>query len=292
MADFAAIGLDHMRGAYDAVRAERSAAAAEITARQAKNRATYTMMTRVALADAARQLMFRRAKKRVEQGNPQDGDAVIMERYKSAAKYLGYVHETLRVEPDSQISKTRFTEHAKHFWCLALSHAPLDYGGVTIDRVALDKSEWTDSSAAKSMLAAERTLLYVLQEGFGAALLARLPTDGWNKSFDRLMQEMTGRACNGRVIRARPQGPPYRSRPRVHQYEDAAAATDDDAQLPPPDGTIHRVEPESGSESGSEVVALKEELAATKADRDGWKYTCFILFFGKVSLMYYYTYYN
>ena len=87
----AAVGLKHMEAAFAAVRAEKNAGAAEDTARQAKHRATYMTMACVAVADAVRQLTYKRAKKRMEQGNTQDGDEVIMRNYKSVAAYNAYV---------------------------------------------------------------------------------------------------------------------------------------------------------------------------------------------------------
>ena len=134
----AAVGLKHMEAAFAAVRAEKNAGAAEDTARQAKHRATYMTMACVAVADAVRQLTYKRAKKRMEQGNTQDGDEVIMRNYKSVAAYNAYVHNTLQVDvnSDDRISDTKFKKYVKYFWLFGHKYGPLEFNNVTIDHAA------------------------------------------------------------------------------------------------------------------------------------------------------------
>ena len=184
-------GLKHMEDAFAAVRAEQSAGAAEVTARQAKHRATYMIMICVGVADAVRQLIYKGAKKRMEQSEPQDGDEVIMRNYKSVAAYNAYVHNTLQVDvnSDDRISDTKFKKYVKYFWLFGHKYGPLEFNNVTIDHAALDRDQWTES-VQNSPYAEERTLLFVLADGFGDALLARLPTNSWDKSLNLLIQEV------------------------------------------------------------------------------------------------------
>ena len=271
--ELAAVGLKHMEGAYAAEIQRKRAAGAEAAARNA-------VTIGIGTADAVRQLLFKQAKMRKQNGESVDGDDIILRNYKSMAAYNSYANEQLRPDEDEQISISAFTDHVRYFWLFAYKWAPLEFGGATIERDAFDRDKWTDKGPSSTVYAELSTLEYVLAKDFAESLRVRIPAG----SLGKLVAEASGKPA--RVYAKAPAKKPKKApakkkkaparRPRPEYVDEGAEDDDDDAYAPPPpqdnieDDTIHRVEPESGSVA-SEVVALKKKLAETETDRDAWK---------------------
>ena len=181
MADLAAVGLKHMEGAYAAETERKRAAGAEAAARNA-------VTIGIGTADAVRQLLFKQARLRKQNGEAVDGDDIILTHYRSMAAYNSYANEQLRPDKDEQISISAFTDHVRYFWLFAHKWALLEFGGATIERDAFDRDQWTDKGPSSTVYAESSTLEYVLAEDFAESLRVRIPA---GKSLNELVAEAT-----------------------------------------------------------------------------------------------------
>ena len=172
--ELAAVGLKHMEGAYAAETQRKRAAGAEAAARNA-------VTIGIGTADAVRQLLFKQAKLRKQNGESVDGDDIILRNYKSMAAYNSYANEQLRPDKDEQISISAFTDHVRYFWLFAHKWALLEFGGATIERDAFDRDQWTDKGPSSTVYAESSTLEYVLAEGFAESLRVRIPAGSLNE---------------------------------------------------------------------------------------------------------------
>ena len=172
--ELAAVGLKHMEVAYAAETQRKRAAGAEAAARNA-------VTIGIGTADAVRQLLFKQAKLRKQNGESVDGDDIILRNYKSMAAYNSYANEQLRPDKDEQISISAFTDHVRYFWLFAHKWALLEFGGATIERDAFDRDQWTDKGPSSTVYAESSTLEYVLAEGFAESLRVRIPAGSLNE---------------------------------------------------------------------------------------------------------------
>ena len=172
--ELAAVGLKHMEGAYAAETQRKRAAGAEAAARNA-------VTIGIGTADAVRQLLFKQAKLRKQNGESVDGDDIILRNYKSMAAYNSYANEQLRPDEDEQISISAFKHHVGRFWLFAHKWALLEFGGATIERDAFDRDQWTDKGPSSTVYAESSTLEYVLAEGFAESLRVRIPAGSLNE---------------------------------------------------------------------------------------------------------------
>ena len=172
--ELAAVGLKHMEGAYAAETQRKRAAGAEAAARNA-------VTIGIGTADAVRQLLFKQAKLRKQNGESVDGDDIILRNYKSMAAYNSYANEQLRPDKDEQISISAFKHHVGRFWLFAHKWALLEFGGATIERDAFDRDQWTDKGPSSTVYAESSTLEYVLAEGFAESLRVRIPAGSLNE---------------------------------------------------------------------------------------------------------------
>ncbi len=172
--ELAAVGLKHMKGAYAAETQRKRAAGAEAAARNA-------VTIGIGTADAVRQLLFKQAKLRKQNGESVDGDDIILRNYKSMAAYNSYANEQLRPDKDEQISISAFKSHVQNFWLFAHKWALLEFGGATIERDAFDRDQWTDKGPSSTVYAESSTLEYVLAEGFAESLRVRIPAGSLNE---------------------------------------------------------------------------------------------------------------
>ncbi len=79
--ELVAIGLKHMKGAYAAEAQTKRAAAAEARARKEKDGASCKVTIGIGTADAVRQLLFKQARLRKQNGEAVDGDDIILTHY-------------------------------------------------------------------------------------------------------------------------------------------------------------------------------------------------------------------
>ena len=179
--ELAAVGLKHMQGAYAAEAQTKRASAAELRARKEKNEASCKVTMAVGTADAVRQLLFKQAKLRKQNGESVDGDDIILKNYKSMAAYNSYANEQLRPDEDEQISISAFKSHVQNFWLFAHKWASLEFGDATIERSAFDRDQWTDKGPSSTVYAESSTLEYVLAEGFAESLRVRIPAGSLNE---------------------------------------------------------------------------------------------------------------
>ena len=186
--ELVAIGLKHMQGAYAAEAQTKRAAAAEARACKEKDGAICKLTMAIGTADAVRQLLFKQAKLRKQNGESVDGDDIILRNYKSMAAYNSYANEQLRPDEDEQISISAFKSHVQNFWLFAHKWALLEFGGATIERDAFDRDQWTDKGPSSTVYAESSTLEYVLAEGFAESLRVRIPA---GKSLKELVAEAT-----------------------------------------------------------------------------------------------------
>ena len=202
--ELVAIGLKHMKGAYAAEAQTKRAAAAEARARKEKDGASCKVTIGIGTADAVRQLLFKQAKLRKQNGESVDGDDIILRNYKSMAAYNSYANEQLRPDEDEQISVSAFKSHVRNFWLFAHKWALLEFGGATIERDAFDRDQWTDKGPSSTVYAESSTLEYVLAEGFAESLRVRIPAG----SLNELVAEASGKPA--RVYAKAPAKKPRR----------------------------------------------------------------------------------
>ena len=202
--ELAAVGLKHMQGAYAAEAQTKRASAAELRARKEKNEASCKVTMAVGTADAVRQLLFKQAKLRKQNGESVDGDDIILRNYKSMAAYNSYANEQLRPDEDEQISISAFKSHVQNFWLFAHKWASLEFGDATIERSAFDRDQWTDKGPSSTLYAELGTLEYVLAEGFAESLRVRIPAG----SLGKLVAEASGKPA--RVYAKAPAKKPRR----------------------------------------------------------------------------------
>ena len=215
--ELAAVGLKHMEGAYAAETQRKRAAGAEAAARNA-------VTIGIGTADAVRQLLFKQAKLRKQNGESVDGDDIILRNYKSMAAYNSYANEQLRPDKDEQISISAFTDHVRYFWLFAHKWALLEFGGATIERDAFDRDQWTDKGPSSTVYAESSTLEYVLAEGFAESLRVRIPAG----SLNELNAEASGKPA--RVYR-KAKAPAKKPRRRSKKAAPTPAETTSENEL-------------------------------------------------------------
>ena len=215
--ELAAVGLKHMKGAYAAETQRKRAAGAEAAARNA-------VTIGIGTADAVRQLLFKQAKLRKQNGESVDGDDIILRNYKSMAAYNSYANEQLRPDKDEQISISAFTDHVRYFWLFAHKWALLEFGGATIERDAFDRDQWTDKGPSSTVYAESSTLEYVLAEGFAESLRVRIPAG----SLNELNAEASGKPA--RVYR-KAKAPAKKPRRRSKKAAPTPAETTSENEL-------------------------------------------------------------
>ena len=225
--ELAAVGLKHMQGAYAAEAQTKRASAAELRARKEKNEASCKVTIAIGTADAVRQLLFKQAKLRKQNGESVDGDDIILRNYKSMAAYNSYANEQLRPDEDEQISISAFKHHVGRFWLFAHKWALLEFGGATIERDAFDRDQWTDKGPSSTVYAELGTLEYVLAEGFAESLRVRIPAG----SLGELVAEASGKPA--RVYR-KAKAPAKQPRRRSKKAAPAPAETTEAAETTPP----------------------------------------------------------
>ena len=224
--ELVAIGLKHMKGAYAAEAQTKRAAAAEARARKEKDGASCKVTIGIGTADAVRQLLFKQAKLRKQNGESVDGDDIILRNYKSMAAYNSYANEQLRPDEDEQISVSAFKSHVRNFWLFAHKWALLEFGGATIERDAFDRDQWTDKGPSSTVYAESSTLEYVLAEGFAESLRVRIPAG----SLNELNAEASGKPA--RVYR-KAKAPAKKPRRRSKKAAPAPAETTEAAETTP-----------------------------------------------------------
>ena len=215
--ELAAVGLKHMEGAYAAETQRKRAAGAEAAARK-------EVTIGIGTADAVRQLLFKQAKMRKQNGESVDGDDIILRNYRSMAAYNSYANEQLRPDEDEQISISAFKEHVKYFWLFAHKWALLEFGGATIERDAFDRDQWTDKGPSSTVYAESSTIEYVLAEGFAESLRVRIPAG----SLGELVAEASGKPA--RVYR-KAKAPAKKPRRRSKKAAPAPAETTSENEL-------------------------------------------------------------
>ena len=215
--ELAAVGLKHMEVAYAAETQRKRAAGAEAAARNA-------VTIGIGTADAVRQLLFKQAKLRKQNGESVDGDDIILRNYKSMAAYNSYANEQLRPDKDEQISISAFTDHVRYFWLFAHKWALLEFGGATIERDAFDRDQWTDKGPSSTVYAESSTLEYVLAEGFAESLRVRIPAG----SLNELNAEASGKPA--RVYR-KAKAPAKKPRRRSKKAAPTPAETTSENEL-------------------------------------------------------------
>ena len=223
--ELVAIGLKHMKGAYAAEAQTKRAAAAEARARKEKDGASCKVTIGIGTADAVRQLLFKQAKLRKQNGESVDGDDIILRNYKSMAAYNSYANEQLRPDEDEQISVSAFKNHVRYFWMFAHKWALLEFGGATIERDAFDRDQWTDKGPSSTVYAESSTLEYVLAEGFAESLRVRIPAG----SLNELVAE-----ASGKPARVYAKAPAKKPRRRSKKAAPAPAETTEAAETTPP----------------------------------------------------------
>ena len=223
--ELVAIGLKHMQGAYAAEAQTKRASAAELRARKEKNEASCKVTMAVGTADAVRQLLFKQAKLRKQNGESVDGDDIILRNYKSMAAYNSYANEQLRPDEDEQISISAFKSHVQNFWLFAHKWASLEFGDATIERSAFDRDQWTDKGPSSTVYAELGTLEYVLAEGFAESLRVRIPAG----SLGELVAE-----ASGKPARVYAKAPAKKPRRRSKKAAPAPAETTEAAETTPP----------------------------------------------------------
>ena len=169
-----------------AARRERSARALVKLSREEKNFAGCRQAVAMALFDATRQMLFRRTKSTV---------------YMTVLGYIRHINAKLP-RGAAQLNTGTASYHIRTGWVLVHAHGPTKLNGVEIGRDLFDRKKWskiravddhgTQLGGAECPLAEQKTLEFVLADGFGKDFLAKLKATG--KSVTELLKEATGKA--------------------------------------------------------------------------------------------------
>jgi len=189
--DLLRVGIQYAMEAKDAeaegeaaAQREQSARARVKLSRRERNYASCQRTFAKVRLDAVRMLLYYRTKS---------------ETYVSVSAFVRYLNANL--PPEAHFSEV-LLRSIRDGWALVHAYGATKLNGVEIGRDLFDRKKWskiravddhgTQLGGAESPLAEQKTLEFVLADGFGKDFLAKLKATG--KSVTELLKEATGKA--------------------------------------------------------------------------------------------------